>query len=42
MPALTRFTFGALNPLTVDDYTYREISEFLSQMNQYRSSGGVL
>jgi hypothetical protein len=34
LPALTRFTFGALNPLTVEDYTYAELNEYVTQMEQ--------
>jgi hypothetical protein len=31
---LTQYTFGALNPLTVEDYTLAELSEYVAQMEQ--------
>lgn len=35
LPQLTRFYYGAINPLTVDDYTLRELVEYVRQMDEY-------
>lgn len=35
MPALTRFTFGAITPLNVGDLTLAEVSEYLTQLRVY-------
>lgn len=40
MPALTEFTFGALNPLTVDQFTERELSEYLTAYRRAQTEGG--
>lgn len=34
LPALTRFTYGAINPLTVEHYTLRELDAYLTYMHQ--------
>lgn len=38
LPALTRF-YG-LRPADIDDMSYREISEYLTQMVRYQESNG--
>lgn len=40
LPALTRYTFGAINPLTVDDYTYAELNAYVTAMQEHRARGG--
>jgi len=40
MPALTRFTYGALSPVTVDDFTIRELSNYLAALRQYQKDQG--
>lgn len=40
LPALTQFTFGALNPLTVQDYTYAELNEYVTAMEQAEQNKG--
>ena len=43
MPALTRFTYGALNPLTVEQFTLREINTYLIAMHRAaQSNEGVI
>lgn len=34
LPALTRFYFGAIHPLNVEQFTIREISEYVVQMDK--------
>lgn len=34
MPALTQFTYGAINPLTVQDYTYAELNAYVTAMQE--------
>lgn len=42
MPALTRFTYGALNPLTVEHFTQREIDQYRTRLHQFLAEGGLL
>lgn len=35
LPALTRFYYGAIHPLNVEEFTYRELSEYVTQMDRY-------
>lgn len=35
LPQLTRFYYGAINPLTVDQLTLRELVEYVRQMDDY-------
>lgn len=34
LPALTRFYYGAITPLNVDQYTLRELVEYVTQMER--------
>lgn len=34
LPALTRFYYGAIHPLNVEQLSLREISEYLTQMDR--------
>lgn len=34
LPALTRFYYGAISPLNADDFTYAELSEYVTQMER--------
>lgn len=38
LPALTHFYNGAIHPLNVDEYTTRELSEYVTQMQQYHEA----
>jgi hypothetical protein len=38
LPALTRFYYGAIHPLNVDQFTFRELSEYLAQMRRAQES----
>lgn len=35
LPQLTKFYHGAISPLTVDDFTLRELVEYVRQMDDY-------
>lgn len=35
LPQLTKFYQGAIHPLNVDDYTLRELIEYVRQMDDY-------
>lgn len=37
LPALTRFTYGAINPLTVDDYTLGELVAYIDAEKAWRA-----
>lgn len=37
LPALTRFYSGAIHPLNVEHYTLRELSEYVTQMDQFHA-----
>lgn len=41
LPALTRFTYGALNPLTIDRYTLRELNEYRTQYREWLNAREV-
>jgi hypothetical protein len=34
LPQLTRFYYGAIHPLNVDEFTTRELAEYSAQMNR--------
>lgn len=34
LPALTRFYFGAIHALNVEDYTLAELNEYVTQMEK--------
>lgn len=38
LPALTHFYHGAIHPLNVDQWTTREISEYVQQMNDFHAA----
>ncbi len=40
LPALTHFYNGAIHPLNVDQFTERELSEYLVQMQQAQAGEG--
>ena len=35
LPRLTRFTFGAIHPLNVEELTLAEIGEYLTAMDKF-------
>lgn len=37
MPALTRFTFGAIHPLNVEDLTLSEVVEYLTALDKHEA-----
>lgn len=37
LPRLTRFTFGAITPLNVEDLTLAELSEYLTAMDKHEA-----
>lgn len=37
LPALTRFYHGAIHAANVDEFTTRELSEYVTQMRQYQA-----
>lgn len=39
LPLLTRYTYGALNPLTVEQYTFAELIEYRTRMHQDIDAG---
>jgi hypothetical protein len=39
LPALTRFYFGAIHPLNVEQYTLRELSEYSTYMQRVQAEG---
>lgn len=39
LPALTQFTFGAINPLTIEDYTYAELNAYVTAMQEEATRG---
>lgn len=38
LPALTKFYNGAIHPLNVDEFTTREISEYIVRMDEYQKA----
>lgn len=40
LPALSQFYYGAITPLNVDDYTYGELTEYLTQMLRAKQDEG--
>jgi hypothetical protein len=34
LPALTRFYFGAIHPLNVEDYTFAELNAYVTAMEE--------
>jgi hypothetical protein len=38
LPQLTRFTYGAINPLTVEDYTIGELSAYVAAERKWRET----
>lgn len=40
LPALTRFYYGAIHPLNVEQFTLAELSEYVTQMEQALAEQG--
>lgn len=40
LPALTRFYYGAISPINVDEFTYAELSEYVTQMERALAEEG--
>lgn len=34
LPALTRFYYGAISPANVEEFTYAELNEYVTQMDE--------
>ena len=37
LPRLTRFTYGAIHPLNVEELTLAELGEYLTAMDKYEA-----